>query len=185
MNPFPYIKKAHRSQEIYPCDIYTFTNLLEDVMILEVYYYPHSVFVIKFFRKKHKLSQKRYSDQYSKKEIEVKGFINGSKNFIRTLDTALTIGIDYLKKEDFASFAFMGAPKPSELSRQSNDGTVPNTKRHSIYKSYTLRYFSDSQFTFIDSNTASIFFIRNEKNRDNLPKTKISSIIKTEIIPNL
>lgn len=186
MNPYACIKKQHISQGSYPCDIFTFTNLYKDVIILEVFKYPENVYVIKFFQKKNKLSKNRYSIQYSLNEIKNKGYKNGSQNFIRTLDTVLKIGIDYLKKDDIASFGFMGAPKPKELEEnKQDDGTVHNTTRYSVYKSYSLRYFNPEKFKFIDSKTSSIFFIRNEKNKDNLPKEKIMRIIKNDIIPQL
>lgn len=166
--------------------IYTFTKLFNDVVILEVFYYPNNVYVLKFFLKRNKLSSKRYSMQYSLEEILAKGYKNGSSNFLKTLYTVLIIGIEYLKKDELASFGFMGAARPDELEKnRMDDGTVSNTKRYSVYKLFTLRYFDPKKFTFIDSKTSSIFFIRNQKNAEKLSKGKVMQIIKNEIIPNL
>lgn len=185
-SPYLYIKKQCVKSGLNHCDIFTFKNLYNDVVILEVFKYNDNVYVIKFFLKKHKLSKEKYSFQYSTSFLKEKGFVSGVKNFFKTLDTILTIGMEYSKKDNLASFGFMGAPKPEELlNRDELDITIANTTRYSIYKSYSLRYFNPKHFTFIDSNTSSIFFIRNERNRKNLPKAKVMRIIKDEIIPNL
>lgn len=184
--PFPYKKKQCIKSGQYPCDIFTFKNLYNDIVILEVFKYNDNVYVIKFFLKKHKLSKSKYSFQYSTPFLQSKGFNSGVKNFLKTLDTVLTIGREYSINDKLASFGFMGAPKPNELlKRDELDVTIADTTRYSIYKSYSLRYFNPEQFTFIDSKTASIFFIRNERNKNNLPKAKVMRVIKEEIIPNL
>lgn len=189
MKRFPYQYKKKQCIKLgqkYPCDIYTFNNIYNDTVILEVFRYNNNVYVIKFYLKKHRLSQNKYSFQYSKNEITSKGYNSGVKNILKTLDTILSVGLEYYRKDNLASFGFMGAPKPKELEEHiQTDGTVGNTRRYSIYKSYSLRYFNPESFKFIDSKTSSIFFIRNEKNKENLPKEKVMGIIKNEIIPSL
>ena len=183
MNPYIYTKKNRSKCDGRVFDIYTFKNLFNDIVIVEVFHYSDNVYVIKFFLKKHRLSNNRYSLQYDSKLPNY--YRKCTQNFIRCLDTIFNIGLDYLKSDNLASFGFMGAPRVKELSKLNDDKTVSNTNRYRVYKSYSLRYFSPQKFLFIDSESSSIFFIRNENNKNALPKNKVMKIIKSEIIPNL
>ena len=163
MNPYNYLKKQCLSESYPPCDIYTFKNDLNDVVILEVQKYDYSVYVIKFYLKKHRLSKKRYSFQYSKKEYVPHKLITGNSNFIRTLDIILSVGLQCLQKDPLASFSFMGFPKQKDIDRFDLSGPAKNTKKYLVYKKYCLRIFPPENYTYIDSPDSSILFIRNNK----------------------
>lgn len=107
------------------------------------------------------------------------------------MNTVLMISKDIIKKDPLASFGFMGAAKPVEKDKELNeaninpDSTIANTKRYKIYHMYARRYFNPKDFEYIDSKTASILLLRNNRNRAVLTKEVAEDYIVNQLIPNL
>ena len=101
------------------------------------------------------------------------------------------IAKDISLEDELASFGFLGAPKMVELDVDLNkpninaDNTVSNTKRYTVYTLYVRRFYNPLDFEYIESNTASIMLLRNNKNKEILTKDIAEKFIINEIIPNL
>lgn len=179
-------KKKKRNHEIY-----RFKNDFGDIYLVEVFFYDFNVYAIKFFLKKHRLSNSRYNMVYPKTFASKKGRKTGNFNFLKVLNTISHISLQIVKRDPLASFGFLGAPKESELDSNKNaaninaDCTVGNTKRYIVYNNYVSRYYDPKQFEYISSNTSSIMLLRNNKNATALTKEVAEKYITEEIIPNL
>ncbi len=172
-------------------DIYRFKNDFNDIYLVEVFYYEYNVYAIKFFMKKHRLSPNRYSLTYPKSFKEKLGCITGNYNFLKVMNTVLMISLEIKKKDNLASFGFMGAPSVAESDPNINpenvniDNTVANTKRYKIYHLYARRYFNPMKFEYIYGRTSSILLLRNNDNKQLLTKKIAEDYINNTIIPNL
>lgn len=172
-------------------DIYRFKNDFNDVYLVEVFHYEYNVYAIKFFMKKHRLSPNKYSMTYPRKFKEKRGFKTGNLNFLKVMNTVLTISLEIKKNDTLASFGFMGAPRanendPNENSENINaDCTVANTKRYKVYQLYSRRYFNPKDFEYIYSPTSSILLLRNNENNKVLTKDVAEDYINNTIIPSL
>lgn len=168
--------------------LYRFLNEYNDFVIVEVFHHPNNVYVVKFFLKKHRYSDKRYNLVYPNKYRKRKGAINGSKCFLKVMNTVLQISLEILNNDPIASFGYMGAPIKEEQEdpkRINVDGTIIDTKRYKVYLSYVKRYFDPSAFEYLDSNKTSIMLLRNNKNKTTLTKKVADNYIKDIVIPNL
>lgn len=172
-------------------EIYRFKNDFGDIYLVEVFFYDYSVYAIKFFLKKHRLSDNRYNMVYPKTFGVKQGRITGNYNFLKVLNTISKIAMDIIGRDPLASFGFLGAPRASELDEGKNaaninsDCTVGNTKRYIVYSNYVARYYNPKDFEYISSPTSSIMLLRNNKNAEVLTKDVAESYIVNEIIPNL
>lgn len=172
-------------------DIYRFKNDFKDIYLVEVFYYEHNVYAIKFFMKKHRLSNNRYSLIYPQRFKEKRGCATGNHNFLKVMNTVLMISLEIKRKDNLASFGFMGAPKPTESNPKTNpenvnlDNTVANTKRYKVYQLYAKRYFNPEKFEYIYSKSSSILLLRNNDNKGQLTKEIAEDYINNIIIPNL
>lgn len=191
LNHYEFLRCHGSSKGIRQLEVFRFQNDFNDKYLVEVFYYDYNVYAIKFFMKKHKLSENRYSLTYPQKFKEKRGCKTGNSNFLKVMNTVLKITLEISKKDNLASFGFMGAPKLKESDPEKNaeninaDNTVANTKRYKVYHLYARRYFNPSDFEYIDSSTSSILLLRNNRNKDVLTKQVAEDYINNEIIPNL
>ncbi|WP_304034689.1 hypothetical protein [Mesonia mobilis] len=150
-------------------DLYTFKCNFNQHYIIEVENHAYNIFIIKFFKKNHKLSKRRYSLVNSKSFLR-RNKTNGSKNFLMVLNTVMKIILDTYQVNRYSCFGFIGAPTKRELDSENNeenineDGTVANTKRFNIYGLYVKRYFSPSDFEHIELPTSSGYLIKSKEN---------------------
>jgi len=168
-------------------DIYRFRNDFNDVYLVEVFHYEHNVYAIKFFQKKHRLSKNRYNITYPR---EFRDKVTGNRNFLKILHTVNAIAMTILKDDELASFGFLGAPRLSELDPDINgdrinpDSTVSDTKRYRIYGNYVRRYYDPKTFKYIESPSASILLLMNQRNQT-LTEEKAVCYIRDVIIPEI
>ena len=154
-------------------------------------HYDYNIYAIKFFLKHHRQSETRYSYSYPKTFKDAGCRVTGNRNFLKTMSTVLEISKEIIKIDGFASFGYMGAPKPKELDPDFNgdnineDFTVGSTKRYKVYHLYAKRYFNPREFEYIDSKTSSILLLRNNKNKILLNTAVAEDYINNDIIPNL
>jgi len=172
-------------------ELYRFKNDFKQIYIVEIFHYEHNVYAVKFYLKNHSDSKRRYNLCYKNEFKEGLGYTTGNSNFIKVLNTILSIVIDIIKKDNLASFGFMGAPRENELDETLNadnineDCTVANTKRYKVYHLYVRKYFNPDDFEYIDSKTSSILLLRNNKNKKVLTEKVAEEYIVNTIIPNL
>jgi len=172
-------------------ELYRFKNDFKQIYIVEIFHYEHNVYAVKFYLKNHSDSKRRYNLCYKNEFKEGLGYTTGNSNFIKVLNTILSIVIDIIKKDNLASFGFMGAPRENELDETLNadnineDCTVANTKRYKVYHLYVRKYFNPDDFEYIDSKTSSILLLRNNKNKKVLTEKVAEEYIVNTIIRNL
>lgn len=172
-------------------ELYRFKNDFKQIYIVEIFHYEHNVYAVKFYLKNHSDSKRRYNLCYKNDFKEDLGYATGNSNFIKVLNTILSIVIDIIKKDKLASFGFMGAPRENEMDESLNaenineDCTVANTKRYKVYHLYVRKYFNPEDFEYIDSKTSSILLLRNNKNKDVLTEELAEDYIVNTIIPSL
>lgn len=169
--------------------LFRFKNSYNDQTMVEIFPHKYNVYAVKFYLKKHRLSDKRYSAQYPKKFLKRKNAVTGAANFIKTMNTVIQISLlEILQNDELASFGFLGAPRPDEANNEdflNEDGTVSNSIRYRIYNKYARRVFNPDNFRYIESETSSIMLIRNNKNREKLSFPVAQQFIQKEIIPTL
>lgn len=149
--------------------------------IIEVESREFNIYVVKFYLKSHRDSDKRYFLTLDKHQRDSELKDTGAKNCFLILNTILKISGVILKKDSKASFGFVGAPKISEIDNSVNtDGTYKNTTRFRVYKSYVLRYFSPEKFKHIEFLNSSSYILKNKHNnmltKDVVEKLLISYI---------
>lgn len=191
LNRYDFYKIQGNQRNKEKVELYRFKNDFKDIYIVEIFHYEFNVYAVKFYLKNHRDSKNRYNICY-KKEFKMRfGFQTGNANFIKVLNTILSIIVEISKKDRLASFGFMGAPKESEANPEINsaninpDCTVANTKRYKVYHLYTRKYFNPTDFEYIDSSTSSILLLRNNKNKEALTKEVAENYILDTIIPSL
>ena len=148
--------------------------------IVEVEERLHSIFVVKFYLKSHRHSEKRYSLVLSP-EQRIEGD-SGAFNCLRILNTLLNISKVLIKKDAKASFGFIGAPKLIEMDEEKNkvninpDGTYKNTTRFRVYKGFVARYYPPRLFSHIEFTNSSGYIIKNKQNKE-LTKGVVESLL--------
>jgi hypothetical protein len=191
LNRYDFYKIQGNQKDREKVEIYRFKNDFKDIYIVEIFHYDFNVYAIKFSLKNHRYSKERYNICYKQDHRKKFGYDTGNSNFIKVLNTVLSIVIEIIKKDRLASFGFMGAPKISEADPKINaeninpDCTVANTKRYKVYHLYTRKYFNPADFEYIDSSTSSILLLRNNKNKETLTKEVAENYILETIIPSL
>lgn len=145
--------------------------MYKHVYIIEIEHRLHDIYIAKFYIKSHRNSDNRYNLTLNK-VLRNNNEDHGGKNFLRILNTLIKISGVILKKNENASFGFIGAPRfiemDSELNAQNinDDGTYRNTIRFRVYKSFVLRYFSPEKYQHIEFINSSAYLIKNLKNLD-------------------
>lgn len=192
INPYKYVisgsQKIEGGQKV---RLFRFKNGFNQKVIVEIFEYKFDVYAIKFYLHNNRDSDNRYSFNYDIRFLKRKK-TNGTSNFLRTIDTITSIALnEVLGKNEFASFGFLGAPKPTEKDLDINkaninpDKTIADTIRYRIYNISSRRIFNPKNFEYIDSKTSSIMLLRNNKNKQVLTIERAEKYITKEIIPNL
>lgn len=158
---YSYIYKGTRKEGETVVKIYTFrATLINQTYIAEVLKLKHSIYVLQYFLKSHRLSSYRFNSILKEN--------NNSHTFL-VLNTIVNIAIEVFNLDPKASFGFMGAPirKESDSRNRVNinpDRTVKNTKRYRVYSLYVKRYFKPEDFTHIDYYNSSCYLLKNNRN---------------------
>ncbi|MFN5773798.1 hypothetical protein, partial [Flavobacterium sp.] len=159
LSRYDYYKIQGNQKNKQKVELYRFKNDFKQIYIVEIFHYQYNVYAVKFYLKNHSDSKRRYNICYKNDFIQSHGYCTGNSNFIKVLNTILSIVIEIIKKDKLASFGFMGAPKEIELDEELNgenindDCTVANTKRYKVYHLYVRKYFNPQDFEYIDSKT--------------------------------
>lgn len=125
----------------------------KNTYIVDVEEYDEHLYVLKFYLKNHRLSEKKYklkSKEYVANEV---------------LGTCLEIGKYIYQKDNMASFGFVGVNDEGE--------PMEETKRYRIYSGIAIRVFDAGAFDHCNDVNNSLYFILNKKN-NNINKDTIS-----------
>lgn len=123
--------------------------------------YDIGVFAVKFYLKIHKNDKHKYNLVINKGD--------GRK----VLKTIIAIMLDVLKRNDSASFAFIGMPKPDESRKV--------TTRYCVYRGLCSNYFNPENFDHVYDEQKAFYSLLNKKvNTDKLLK-QLSDLAQHEI----
>ena len=123
--------------------------------------YNIGVFAVKFYLKIHKSSPDRYR------------IITNKGDAIPILKTVISIMVDVLRKNEDASFAFIGMPKKNEKKDL--------TKRYCVYRELCKKYFNPNSFDHFYDERWSFYSLLNKRvNTDKVYK-ELAKIAKEEL----
>ncbi|UYW01757.1 hypothetical protein K5I29_02205 [Flavobacterium agricola] len=179
---FDYVRSHKSKDKIF----YRFTDNFQVVYIVEVCIFKYDVYVVKFYQKRHRLSNKRFN--FKNVGITEANIFN----FLKILNTVLSISLELLQEKRDISFGFLGAPTEEELDIKLNsnniniDNTVRNTIKYRIYYRYCNRYLNPKDFDYVTIKTTSIILLKNKKYfNQKLTDQDIVNEIVNNILPNL
>ncbi len=147
-NEYPLIEKL----------IYVFRTRLGRRYIVDIHRYEHRVYVIKFHDKRHSSSDDRFN-------LVLNDFDAG-----RILKTVLEIALEILKKDESASFAFVGAYK-----KDLETPTTAKSQRYRIYKRICEYFLGAKTFIHSYEERSNSYLLVNRKNTN--PEDLSESII--------
>lgn len=155
---YPFVFRGiHKEKKQLVKNIYRYRfKAKNETYIVNVEEYDNSIFIIKFYPKKHRLSENKYSLRTNKYLAS------------RIFATCLKIGKDIQKNNDLASFGFIGA---NDLGEGKD-----NTKRYRVYKKIVKEFFSSENYYHVRSDENSLYLILNKQNK-NIDKNKIINTI--------
>jgi hypothetical protein len=135
-------KKVDKSNLNFLCVwIYTFTTHSGTTYIVELNEYKGNIFVLKFYPKKFRISENRYS------------LCTNEYDAPRILRTCLAIGEQlYEEKQGKICVAFMGARSPDEP-------LLYRTKRWEVYRKFVTRFFGKESFEHVMSEQTSSYIL--------------------------
>jgi len=154
---------------------YAFKCDLKIHYIVEIEHHDNSIYIIKFFQKNHRQSDNKYSLKNTLNFLKVRK-TSGVKNFRKILRTVTNLSLEIYKKDENSCFAFMGAPTLGELdskkhkhkkykSKVNPDGTVRNTRRYKIYRTFVSNTFDPKDFVHYDILSSSCYLLKSPKNQ--------------------
>ena len=143
--------------------------------IVEIEHHENSIFIIKFFQKNHRESNNKYYLLNTLKFLKNKK-TNGVRNFRKILRTITNLCLNIYNNNKESCFAFMGAPTIEELKPkkerhkkcqtiQNPDGTIQNSKRYNVYKTFVSNTFSPFDFEHFDIKTSSCYLLKSPHNQ--------------------
>lgn len=190
-NSYNCLPKGSKTIDNINVEIHTFkSEFINQHYIVEILHLENDVYIFQFYLKTHRLSDYRFNlllDSTSKNCLKVD---NNNKHVFFLFNTLTLLALDIKRKNNLASFGFMGAPTPNEKKSKKNkeninpDGTVKNTKRYRVYSLYIKRYFSPEKFDHISYHESSCYLLRNLENTQLSKETAdemLNNIIKTKI----
>ncbi|HEY5327758.1 MAG TPA: hypothetical protein VIJ27_12215 [Mucilaginibacter sp.] len=130
--------------------IYSFrTNLYP--YLIEVERYPYDIYVLKFYRRKHKGNKQRYN------------LLSNEGKCSRIVATCFSIFLDIYNQNPLASFGFLGANTVDEKTGKIESKN--QTKRFRVYKRAVFNYFGEETFSHFESPDNSIYLAISNKNK--------------------
>ena len=136
----PPLKKEH---------IYSFTSIHKTKYIVHVEEYSNDLFLLKFHLKKHQRNKDKYLVLTQENNCP-KGILSG----------VLSIALDILRKNEMASFGFIGSPTVNELY---NEDYLKNTKRFKVYAKLAITFFDPDHFIHHQDVNHSSYLLINKK----------------------
>lgn len=140
---------------------YKFRNVKRRIYHAIVERYDHDFYVIKFFAVRMIQSERRYQVMYNDGDA------------IRVICTCLAIGKEIHKRNEYASFGFLGMNNPDEK-------TTEDTKRYRVYKGAFVRNFEGENWLHKDVSRYSCYAAINNNNFDPNLFDKIYDILASE-----
>lgn len=142
--------------------VYSFINRIGYKYYIYCIEYNIGVFAVKFCLKTDRNNPNRYKI--------VTNFGDG----IKVLKTVVSAMLDILKRNEDASFAFIGMPRHQERTN--------HTTRYKIYSQIARRYFSPSSFDHLYDDQTSFYAILNKKsNISNSQQRELTRIAAEEL----
>lgn len=133
-------KKWNGNDEPLKCiHVYIFTCRHGYKYVVDILEYKRKFFGVKFHLKRH-------NNQKNKFKI-----LTGKYDGRNILDTVIGIMLDIRKKNDGASFGFMGMPKENE--------NINTTKRFKVYRLVAKKNFNPDKFHHIENSNNSTYLI--------------------------
>jgi hypothetical protein len=120
--------------------------------LVEVETYADDIYILKFYNRKDKENKNRYN------------LLTKEGKCSRIIGTCFSIFLDIYKKNNRASFGFIGAytldPKTGKTEGKDN------TKRYRIYTKAMINYFGTKTYTYFDDPSQSFYIAVNNLNKD-------------------
>ena len=137
--------------------ILTFSCKKKIQYIVRVEEYPHFMYVVKFYLKNHRLSDKKYN------------LLTNLHDPLSVIGTCVEIMLYFYAKNPSSSFAFIGANSLTEDS-------VKNTKRFRIYKRIMENSFSPFTFNHRIYEDESAYILLNKDNAEQNLLEKVEQV---------
>lgn len=133
--------------------IYKFNSPVTKIQyILKADYHQNNIFAIKFYAKKDRKSDNKYSKITNKGDVQ------------NILLTCLTILPILLKDYPDASFCFIGSPSIDKKSNRIEN--FSNNQRFRIYRDFVSRLIGEQTFAHFEYKSISGYSLINRKNKD-------------------
>lgn len=123
--------------------------------------YDIGVFAVKFYLKIHKNDKQKYN------------IVTNNGDGIKVLKTIVAIMLDVLRRNESASFAFIGMPKPDEDKAE--------TTRYCVYRGLCSRYFNPENFDHVYDEQKSFYSLLNKKVNTKRQLKDLSDLAQHEI----
>lgn len=130
---------------------YTFTTETGSDYLIEVEEYLHSIYVIKFCKKKLKNHPKRFN------------LLTSEHKMSKIVSTCIHLMLSILKKDDLASFGFLGSNTIIFGGRVEQKA---NTKRYRVYKYAVQNLIGEDFFSHHTDINNSTYLVLNKKHKD-------------------
>ena len=153
---FEFQYKTNKIERIGESDVkvhlLTFRTSKNRVIIVNVHeHQEHSLYVLKFFDKNHRLSDNRFS------------LLTADGEASAIINTNIAIMQYFYKQNPYASFAFMGAPTKEEIETniQNNHHSAYITKRFKLYRRVMSIFFNPARFLHVQNIQCSAYLMAN------------------------
>jgi len=153
--------------------IYTFKNRKNTQYIINVEEFHNDIFIVKFFTKALRLSNKKFN------------YLTDEKDARRIIFTCVELATKIYTDNPLASFGFIGSPTPKELNR---DNKFLDTKRFKVYTKFAKFFFSPQNFLHTLNPEYSLYILYNKNHiskNNNLQKEVMEMFEKHFIIEDL
>ena len=153
---FEFQYKTNKIERIGESDVkvhlLTFRTSKNRVIIVNVHeHQEHSLYVLKFFDKNHRLSDNKFS------------LLTADGEAPAIINTNIAILQYFYKQNPYASFAFMGAPTQEEIETniQNHHHSAYSTKRFKLYRRIMSLFFNPAQFLHVQNIQCSAYLMAN------------------------
>lgn len=134
--------------------IFTFKSTKDStIYIVNVDEYDFHVYIVKFYRKKDRLSKNKFN------------LLSRSNDARKIIYTCIDIGKEIAGKNELASFGFIGAPTPEEKEQKN----IKKTKRFRVYDKYAAFYFNPNNYIHLRNEQYSSYLLINKSHCDQCP----------------
>lgn len=141
--------------------IYSFRTPNNIVYYVNCVQYDIGVYAVKFCLKKDRKSPNKY------KVITKNGWAKA------ILKTVVSVMLDILERDEFASYAFIGMPRIGE--------PCENTTRYSVYRKFCERYFNPASFDHFYDDDKSFYAMLNRKSNVDKQHRELIKIASQEL----